>query len=226
MTEPEYRYLLGRLDEAEREAFAARFLEEPELLARVEEAENDLFDAYAGGRLSGDERRRFEERFLKDAEGRRRLAFSRALHRKTRKGGLFQVASAIAAGVFLLAGVGWLVRRTGTAPPAEPVLVASYRLTAATRGASAPQEIRIPQAGLVEWRTAVPAGTREGAYEVELAGGRGDVRWTSTPLEPTGADLVWQTPATAVPEGACVFTIRTGSRAVAYFDVKAVRGSP
>jgi anti-sigma factor RsiW len=226
VTEPEYRYLLGRLDEAEREAFAARFLEDPELLARVEEAENDLFDAYASGRLSGDDRRRFEERFLEDAEGRRRLAFARALYRKTRKGGVLQVVGAIAAGVVLLAGVGWLVRRTGTAPPAEPVLAASYRLTAATRGASAPQEVRIPQAGMVEWRTAVPAGTADGAYHVELAGARGDVRWTSAPLEPAGGDLVWQTPAAVVPEGTCVFTIRTGSRAVAYFDVKAVRGSP
>lgn len=226
MTEPEHRYLLGRLDEAEREEFAARFLEDPELLARVEDAENDLFDAYAAGRLSGDDRWRFEERFLRDIEGRRRLALARALHRKTRKGGVFRVAGAIAAGVVLLAGVGWLVRRTGTTPAAEPVLVASYRLAAATRATAAPQEVRIPHTGMVEWRTAVPAGTAEGAYQVELAGARGDVRWTSPPLDPAGADLAWRTPATVVPDGACVFTIRTGSRAVAYFDIRVVRGSP
>lgn len=226
MTEPEQRYLLGRLDEAEREEFAARFLEDPELLARVEDAENDLFDAYAAGRLSGDDRRRFEERFLRDAEGRGRLAAARALERKTRKGGLFRGLGAIAAGVVLLAGVGWLVRRAGTPPPAEPVLAASYRLTAATRGAAAPQEVRIPATGMVEWRTAAPAGTAEGAYQVELAGARGDVRWTSQRLDPDGTDLVWRTPAAVVPEGACVFTIRAGARAVAYFDVRVVRGSP
>src|ERR1700704_5498391 len=57
------RFLLGELTPAEVEQFEEKVLENAELFAEVEAAEDDLFDAFARDELSPDERRLFVERF-------------------------------------------------------------------------------------------------------------------------------------------------------------------
>jgi anti-sigma-K factor RskA len=73
------QYLLGDMPaEAECELETA-FFRDPELLARVELARDDLADDYAARRLSEADRRKFERRMLASDEGREQLAITRAL---------------------------------------------------------------------------------------------------------------------------------------------------
>jgi len=74
------QYLLGELEEHERERLQERYFAEPELYTRLLEAENDLIDDYVGGDLTNDERRRFEQRF-RSPEQRQRVEFARKLRR-------------------------------------------------------------------------------------------------------------------------------------------------
>jgi hypothetical protein len=76
------RYLLGELSEAEmvqleNAAFAGPDGEE--LQGLIASAENDLMDEYARGKLSSDERARFEARFLNFGRRRERVNFAAAL---------------------------------------------------------------------------------------------------------------------------------------------------
>ncbi|HEY0141121.1 MAG TPA: hypothetical protein VGF48_09510 [Thermoanaerobaculia bacterium] len=57
------RFLLGTLPEGEHARLQEAFFTDAGLHARVVAAEDDLFDAYARGELSDDERACFEERF-------------------------------------------------------------------------------------------------------------------------------------------------------------------
>jgi hypothetical protein len=82
MTDPEERsaarYLLGRMDEAEREAFELRSLEERSLSDTIAAVENDLRDAYLAGSLGTDDRDAFERCLLATPEQRERLEVARA----------------------------------------------------------------------------------------------------------------------------------------------------
>lgn len=72
-------FLLGRLDEATAAAVEARVFEDDEEAERVAAVEAELYDAYALGELSADDRARLERRGLATPEGRRRLGVARAL---------------------------------------------------------------------------------------------------------------------------------------------------
>ena len=76
-------YLLGLLADAEVEAVEARLLDDADLFSQMETAEDDLFDAFARGRLSADERARFLQRFGAEASRRR---FARAFAQRTQAG--------------------------------------------------------------------------------------------------------------------------------------------
>ncbi len=82
ISSPDYlkRYLLGHLAEAEQEAVEDIIFTDTEYHERVSGAEDELFFAYARGKLTGEDSRRFEERFLGDAEGRNRLRLAQGLH--------------------------------------------------------------------------------------------------------------------------------------------------
>lgn len=220
MTEPEYRYLLGKMDEQEREAFAVRLLEDASFMERVEEAETELYDAYAQGRLAPADREIFAERFLGDAEGQARLAFSRALVRKTRRGASWWIAGTVAAGILLAAVVGGVLRRgePPASPEPEPVTLASVRLSPVERGADAPQTVVLPSgdpSAVVAWSAGLPADL----YGVELETARGQRLWTSPPIRATGGLVEWRTPLSVLGTGAFVFTVRRGGDPVAYFDI-------
>lgn len=108
------RYLLGLASPAEREHVESEYFHDADAFQRMLAAEDDLIDAYARGELSDEERRRFEQRFLKSTQGKDRVQFSRALTRavappvQTTRWYSLRVA-AIAAVVVIAVILAWLV---------------------------------------------------------------------------------------------------------------------
>jgi hypothetical protein len=73
------RYLLGGLPEAEATALEEQLLADDERFERAREIENRLVDDYVRGRLSSEDRERFERHYLASPVHRRRVAFARNL---------------------------------------------------------------------------------------------------------------------------------------------------
>jgi len=73
------RFLFGRLSAAEQTTFEGRLFTDDRLEALVRLAEFDLADEYALERLSAADREAFEEKFLLNAERKRKLTVSTAL---------------------------------------------------------------------------------------------------------------------------------------------------
>lgn len=83
------RWLLRQLPPAQTEALEVRLFDDDatqdgSFAAALREAEHDLVDDYAGGRLGEEERTAFERHLLQTAGDRWRLAFARALARKAK----------------------------------------------------------------------------------------------------------------------------------------------
>jgi anti-sigma factor RsiW len=81
------QYLLGDLSPAEEEQIETTYFRQPELLARVELARDDLADDYAAGRLSEVDRGKFERRLLATNEGREQLAITKGLRQNASRHG-------------------------------------------------------------------------------------------------------------------------------------------
>ena len=79
-------YLLGDLDDQEREAFEEKCFADETLFEEVLAAETDLIDAYVRGEIGGAERDKFEEQFLKSPERRERVKVARLLADHISKG--------------------------------------------------------------------------------------------------------------------------------------------
>lgn len=73
------RYLLGDLPEAEATALEEKLLADDEQFDRVREVENSLIDDYVRGRLSPEDRERFERHYLASPVHLRRVAVARNL---------------------------------------------------------------------------------------------------------------------------------------------------
>lgn len=73
------RFLLGQLSEDAHAKLQEAFFDDPALTERVLSAEDELFDAYARGELSEEERLRFETRF---GAQRQRIQFAKLLAKK------------------------------------------------------------------------------------------------------------------------------------------------
>lgn len=86
------RYLLGALPEPDREALEDAYFAEPDLLARVEQAQSDLTDDYAAGRLSSADQTLFAQRYLTSVEGRREAALAQVLRHASTAAGTNDVA--------------------------------------------------------------------------------------------------------------------------------------
>lgn len=98
------RYLLGRLEDGEREAFEVRFIDDPALSDTVASVESELFDDYLSGDLSAADREAVERNLLVTPEQRHRLASARALRAviggsQSRLSGWWWVAAAAAIAV-------------------------------------------------------------------------------------------------------------------------------
>jgi CHAT domain-containing protein/lipoprotein NlpI len=79
------RYLLGALPENESRQIEERYFADTDLYDQLRAAERDLIDRYARGELSGADRQRFEDRFLKAPGRRDRVEFGLALNRYVSK---------------------------------------------------------------------------------------------------------------------------------------------
>ena len=70
-------YLLGELSEEDAERLDEMSLVDDEFAARLRLVEDDLVDAYAGGRLSGERLKRFESFYLASPRRREKAAFAK-----------------------------------------------------------------------------------------------------------------------------------------------------
>ena len=75
------RYLLGTLNNSRRIRLEKRLLNEGELFEELLISEDELVDEYVRGRLTRDEKRRFESHFLVTAERHRKFQFGRSTSR-------------------------------------------------------------------------------------------------------------------------------------------------
>jgi len=77
------RYLLGQLPTAEMQTISDRIFADEAFSRRVEEAEADLFGAYACGRLSDADRRAVEQRLLTSDSQVDKLRFAQAFEKRS-----------------------------------------------------------------------------------------------------------------------------------------------
>src|SRR2546427_2600392 len=73
------RYLLGELSEAEQAALEEKYFMDQQVFDQIGEAENELVDNYARGRLTPQLRERFEHYYLAHPKRRERTKFAQAL---------------------------------------------------------------------------------------------------------------------------------------------------
>lgn len=225
-------YLLGELPAEERSRFEDRYLGDPDLFARVEEAEAELLDEWAAGRLPPAQGARLEARFGESEAGRRRLAFARALKERAAAGAqapgphperslpggftrhrparvaLWAAGAVAAASLALLA---W--RELSPSPPfppdGPPPVVASLRLSPGlARGAGAGAEVALPDgAGVLELRLDTPAAV---AYRATVETAEGQRVWQGEGVASTlgsAAELVLRLPARELAPGDYVVTL-------------------
>ena len=114
------RYLLGDLPEEQAERLDEQSVVDDAFAERLRIVEDDLLDAYASGRLTGERRRRFEAFYLSSPRRRERAAFAgrllQAVDQEHRRDHSPLAASrwlpwAAAAMLALCAAGGWLVVR-------------------------------------------------------------------------------------------------------------------
>lgn len=145
------RYVLGLLDEPEREAIEARAFAEPDVAAAVDAAETDLVDAWVGGTLAGEPRQAFARALVRRERLRARVDVAVAMvgagaraatapARPTPPIRLAWLVGLASAAAILVSVAVWLARSpadtdaTGVPPTAE----ARAELPAAPRAATRP----------------------------------------------------------------------------------------
>lgn len=74
-------YLLGSLEQARKTQLEERLLNDAELFEELLVAEDELVDQYIAGRLSGDDRERFESHFVVTPDRVRKIEFGRAFYK-------------------------------------------------------------------------------------------------------------------------------------------------
>ncbi len=70
------KYLLGDISEAQREAIEQQLLADDDFEEQISRLESELADDYVQGKLSDNEKQRFEDHFLRSEEGREQTAFA------------------------------------------------------------------------------------------------------------------------------------------------------
>ncbi len=155
------RYLLGELSDAEQSALEENYFTHPQVFEQLVEAENELVDEYASGRLSPEVRKRFEQYYLAHPLRRERVKFAQALATKVERtrsdqtsvgpgtarlapwawvpnlfsGRVFAFSTGLAL-LLLAAGGGWFLLRTWRTPTPQ---------TQATRAAQEPGKREVQQ---------------------------------------------------------------------------------
>jgi hypothetical protein len=143
-------YLLGTLEDRDRDHVEESYVANAGALETIEAAEESLIDDYLSGRLSSDERGRFERHYLSAPHRRTRVETIRRLRgaaQRTRKGSQLGWL-ALAAGLVLAAGAAlWISRQsmstsTSHTPAAAAPAAASAAAPAPFVFALAPVTVR------------------------------------------------------------------------------------
>lgn len=219
----EFEYLLGHMPRVDRETFQGLLIENSEMSERVLEAENELFDAYVRGELPGEWRPAFEERLLASAAGKRKLIIARKLQDRTRRvKRTWWLASAIAAGIALAAGLWPSITGQRGSPEQRPAPVQAARqiqtlpLAAVTRGAG-PRPSFTVEANITHLELALPADP-PASVELSTLDGK-QLIWKSS-----GAPPPFQAPAALLPAGTYLLTsFDSAQRPFNYYEFEIVR---
>lgn len=213
MTDHELRaYLLGQSAPDDAARLEERLLEDQDVFDALRGMEDDLFDEYARGRLTADERRQFLARYGGQTE---RLAFADALARRASsptkvlpfRGLTRREWVPLAAAAALVAAVGgfWIARRNlpdenraaqrvipreTTAPgrpeqppAAMPPFVALIALGTSRAASASDARIALPNgASIVELRVRLDPADRFDRYTMELRSSSNAVVWRSDDL--------------------------------------------
>ena len=236
-------YLLGSSSPEAAEQIEARLLEDDELFAALQSAEDDLFDACARGRLAPSDRARFLERY---AHRQDRLEFAGMLAQRT---AVPQRVSPyarrpwnpLAAAAVLILAAGALVTRLEAPapvvvrlqPPAaaaapQPFVVALALGTSRAAGAST--VVSIPSsAKSVQLNVRLDPGDRFDDYSMELRGANDRAVWSGAHVKGATVDgnliVSAQIPATALPAGSYELAVRGAGTDLGFLPLT-VRWSP
>ena len=232
-------YLLGLLSEEEAGALEEAYFGDPELLARVRGAEDDLLDDYAAERLTGPDRRAFEARYLGPPPLRRRVEAARALRlhplraeatppRATVGRRIALVPLALAAAVLLaVIALTWARWGAGQRPGASPVPEA--RLGPPTPALSLPPSAS-PAAGATPRAGSPPSGQLSRlVFALSPTLLRGGGRTTEVRVPPGSPDVTIELRgdlAGAQSQGALAATLETVEGAVVWSGAAQRRTAP
>lgn len=199
-------YLLGRLSEAERHAVESRLFDDDDFDSRMQEAETDLLDDWARGRLSPSDAEAVQRRFPQEKRSLATLLArrARAVAASPKRGG--RVWLAVAALLCISIGTSYLWRRPAETPRPRPLAQISPESrpqilalrTPSTRGASVPLFRLSPQAATI--RITAPALGGFAKYELALESAGPPVRAAAVPSQ---GILSLDLPASSFPVGNC-----------------------
>jgi hypothetical protein len=210
------RYLLGRVSEEERDALEAEYFADDESFERLQAAKDALFDDYAAGRMPPADQAAFRERHLASPEGRERVTFAQALHRRSSEAAalpedgparrrLASLPAWVAWAACLAAGVGaaWLAvqnvrlrteverlqaERRADPPPVPPSPVDPGPAPIAPQG-PAVQAVRIPVETRAPIEVALAHATRSIRLEVALRGNEVSASFDAVLRRPDGREI-------------------------------------
>lgn len=232
-------YLLGQLPSADAEQLETRVLQDDEVFQTLRGVEDDLFDAFARGRLTRDEREQFLARFGDRAD---RIAFAHALNARVRRASGWQTAwvpLAVAAAVFLAVGISWWMRPvpvpvpptvvTKEPPPAPAVPPVVALITLGTsRAAENSTTITLPAATPgVQLRVRLnPADTFDG-YTMELRSSADRIVWRRENLQASASPgelvVTGTVPAGVLEAGVYELAVRGGTTDLGFVTVRIMR---
>lgn len=211
------KFLLGQIDEDQRQKIEQRLLTDDEYFEELEIIEDELVDDYVAGNPTSTERRIFEEQFLVSDERRGKLRFANALARPipvakpvetswterlkgfwTNQGWALRAATVGAFAIVVVAVI-WLAR------PPSPKSFASLTLTISASERSqggVATKLKLPiEADALRLQLNLPEGaTRADRYRVELIKESGQSQ-RLTPVEQTQQAVVVEIPAAQVARG-------------------------
>jgi hypothetical protein len=235
-------YLLHRMPDDARAAFAERWLAEPGLHEQLRMVEAELLDAYARGELSADDRQSIERHLLHSQHQREKLAFAEVLatrlsgaRRPRRRTWLTPLAAA--AVITLLAGtITWLasqnqalrhqlesVRPQPVRSASGTILIVSLPADALRDGASDERRLVLPREAeqvRLDLELESSGGADEYAVEVSTLGRR---VWRAEPIRPSrrGAASVapvW-VPASVLQPGRYEVMLALRGQPLAYYHL-------
>jgi hypothetical protein len=242
-------YLLGQAPEADAVRLEERLLEDEQIFTTLRSVEDDLFDEYALGGLTGEERARFIERYGSD---RGRLLAAEVLARRsahlprqsveTAKAGRQWMSLAAAAA--LVAAVGATMwsrdRPVNTAPrvraaapqPAIVPAVLLVTLGASRSAAVAPALTLSKETSTLELRVRLDPADRFERYSIQLRSESGGLVWHNDDLAVSAQSgepiVVAAVPTTSLESGSYELAIRgesgsTSSETLGFATVKVSR---